>query len=81
MEVEYKKVLVCDNCKDVKDIKLGSWHYANEFNSCKFCDICGTCCSERELTKQEIKRYEEKHEALMKNGKIKRWWENEYDID
>lgn len=56
------KVLVCDGCYKVSP----NWHYANPYNSSKFCDLCGTYCSEYDLEDDEIRRFEEKHEDYLK---------------
>lgn len=49
---EYQEVIVCDCCKK----PYAKWHHANQYNSSKFCDICGSYCSTRTLANYEIKR-------------------------
>ena len=52
------RVIVCDCCKKPN----ASWHYDNPFNSSKFCNICGSYCSEHNLLEEDIFYYEQEHE-------------------
>jgi len=58
-------VIVCSCCKKT----YTSWHFANVFNSSKFCDICGGYCSTySDLDDENIERLEDLHKDWLKNN-------------
>lgn len=62
------KVIVCDCCKK----PYASWHYSNSLNSSKFCDICGSYCSEHDLLEEDIDYYEQRHQQWLKEQERRR---------
>lgn len=58
-----EKYLICEGCYAIAD---NNWRHANAFNSSKFCNICGTYCSEKTLYPDELKRLQEKHKKVVK---------------
>lgn len=64
-----KKLYACPTCYATAEEcdKLFKWRYANPYNSTHFCRCCGSAMSQYELTEDEIKRYEFKHEEWLKD--------------
>lgn len=65
----YTKTIVCESCHKPN----AKWAYDNPNNSSRFCVICGSYCSDMNLTEEEIERYQERHEYWLSIDPDKRW--------